>query len=174
MADGTQRPIDLAAGDEVRSGYGSLAGHEGAARVLARHRSVRTDGIAITLRSGRRLVSTPEHVHFAGSLVGDQYLLDRLFVEHDTSRRGAGLLVDPGVELRSSALSPQYPHRDSGSTPAPAHFAMRGPQGKDSDAPDRLVRLRRAWATDARAARGLPYCSSSSPRLGWLALRDLL
>ncbi|MGH2896639.1 MAG: 3'-5' exonuclease, partial [Solirubrobacteraceae bacterium] len=34
------------------------------------HRSERADGIAITMRSGRRLVSTPEHTHFAGYLWG--------------------------------------------------------------------------------------------------------
>jgi DNA helicase-2/ATP-dependent DNA helicase PcrA len=33
------------------------------------HRSWRGDGVAITLRSGRRLVSTPEHTHFAGVAV---------------------------------------------------------------------------------------------------------
>ena len=30
------------------------------------HRTHRSEGIAITTRSGRRIVSTPEHVHFAG------------------------------------------------------------------------------------------------------------
>ena len=34
------------------------------------HRSVSRDGIAITTASGRRIVSTPEHVHFAGFKVG--------------------------------------------------------------------------------------------------------
>ncbi len=65
MADGTRRPIEtIAVGDQVRSAYGS--GDFRPARVLATHRSRRADGIAITLRSGRQLVSTPEHVHFAG------------------------------------------------------------------------------------------------------------
>jgi superfamily I DNA/RNA helicase len=69
MADGTRRPIEqIAAGDLVLSAYGS--GDFRPARVLNTHRSSRTDGIAITLRSGRRLVSTPEHVHFAGFQLG--------------------------------------------------------------------------------------------------------
>jgi superfamily I DNA/RNA helicase len=69
MADGSQRPIEeVAVGDEVLSGYGS--GDFRAAKVLRTHRSVRSKGIAITMRSGRVLVSTPEHVHFAGYLVG--------------------------------------------------------------------------------------------------------
>jgi superfamily I DNA/RNA helicase len=65
MADGSGRPIEeVQAGDEVMSawGCGSLA----PARVVRVHRSRRGDGVAITLRSGRRLVSTPEHTHFGG------------------------------------------------------------------------------------------------------------
>jgi superfamily I DNA/RNA helicase len=69
MADGTERSIeDVAAGDAVLSGYGS--GDFRGANVLAVHRSERSEGIAITTTSGRRLVSTPEHVHFAGYMVG--------------------------------------------------------------------------------------------------------
>ena len=69
MADGTERPIeDVGPGDAVLSGYGS--GDFRAANVLAVHRSERAEGVAITTTSGRRLVSTPEHVHFAGYLVG--------------------------------------------------------------------------------------------------------
>jgi len=66
MADGTTRPIEqVRPGDLVLSGYGS--GEFRAARVLRAHRSrARGDGIALTTRSGRRLVSTPEHTHFAG------------------------------------------------------------------------------------------------------------
>src|SRR6201996_6336083 len=69
MADGTQRPIEeVSAGDAVLSGYGS--GDFRSARVLRVHRSDRSDGIAITTQSGRRIVSTPDHVHFAGYLLG--------------------------------------------------------------------------------------------------------
>src|SRR5581483_12172304 len=52
-------------GDEVRSWYGP--GDFRPARVVRTHRSTPSDGIAITTRRGRRLVSTPDHVHFAGS-----------------------------------------------------------------------------------------------------------
>src|SRR5690348_10499593 len=69
MADGTQRPIErVSAGDAVLSGYGS--GDFRAAQVLRVHRSERSEGIAITTRSGRRILSTPDHVHFAGYLLG--------------------------------------------------------------------------------------------------------
>lgn len=70
MADGSQRPIeDVVAGDEVLSAYGS--GDFRPSRVLSTaRRDGRTTGIAITTRSGRRLVSTPEHIHFAGYRLG--------------------------------------------------------------------------------------------------------
>jgi len=65
MGDGSTRPIeDVRAGDAVLSCYGS--GDFRPARVTGAFASERTDGIAITLRSGRRIVSTPEHTHFAG------------------------------------------------------------------------------------------------------------
>jgi DNA helicase-2/ATP-dependent DNA helicase PcrA len=65
MADGSKRPIEaVRVGDEVLSCYGS--GDMRAARVLRTHRSRVAEGIAIMLRSGRQIVSTPEHTHFAG------------------------------------------------------------------------------------------------------------
>jgi len=65
MADGSRKPIEaVVVGDEVLSCYGS--GRFDAARVLRAHASERSEGIAITLASGRRIVSTPEHTHFAG------------------------------------------------------------------------------------------------------------
>jgi superfamily I DNA/RNA helicase len=65
MADGSRCPIEIIApGDQVLSAYGS--GDFRAAEVQRVHRSERSDGIAITTRSGRRIVSTPEHTHFAG------------------------------------------------------------------------------------------------------------
>ena len=66
MADGSRRAIEeVRAGDEVRAALGS--GRFGPAAVTRVHRHEgRREGIAITLRSGRRLVSTPEHTHFAG------------------------------------------------------------------------------------------------------------
>jgi superfamily I DNA/RNA helicase len=67
MADGSGRPIEtIAVGDQVLSAYGS--GEFRAAEVQRVHRSERSDGIAITMRSGRRIVGTPEHTHFAGEL----------------------------------------------------------------------------------------------------------
>ena len=66
MADRSVKPIEeVVEGDEVRSCYGS--GDFRAARVTRTHRSSASEGVAITTASGRRVVSTPEHVHFAGA-----------------------------------------------------------------------------------------------------------
>ena len=65
MADGTGKAIeDVRPGDEVLSCYGT--GDLRPALVARTHRSRAEVGVAITLKSGRRIVSTPEHTHFAG------------------------------------------------------------------------------------------------------------
>jgi len=69
MADGTKRPIEqVRVEDEVLSCHGS--GVFGPARVTRVHRGERREGIVITTASGRRVVSTPEHIHFAGDVAG--------------------------------------------------------------------------------------------------------
>jgi DNA helicase-2/ATP-dependent DNA helicase PcrA len=69
MADGTTRPIEhVRAGDEVLSCFGS--GIFAPAGVARAHRATRNEGVAITTGSGRRIVSTPEHMHFAGFKTG--------------------------------------------------------------------------------------------------------
>src|SRR5436190_15398472 len=70
MADGARKPIeDVRVGDEVLTCHGS--GVFGPGRVMRTHRSSRRAGIAITTATGRRIESTPEHVHFAGFEDGD-------------------------------------------------------------------------------------------------------
>jgi superfamily I DNA/RNA helicase len=65
MADGSTKAIeDIEADELVLSSYGS--GDFRPAKVLRTHRSAASEGVVITTESGRRLVSTPEHVHFAG------------------------------------------------------------------------------------------------------------
>src|SRR3712207_2059086 len=69
MGDGSTKPIErIEIGDEVRSCYGS--GDFRPARVTAASRANRSEGVEITTAGGRRLVSTPEHVHFAGYRLG--------------------------------------------------------------------------------------------------------
>jgi DNA helicase-2/ATP-dependent DNA helicase PcrA len=65
MADGTTKPIqEVRAGDEVLSGLGS--GRFGPARVTRVRESAAATGVAIETAAGRRIISTPEHMHFAG------------------------------------------------------------------------------------------------------------
>jgi DNA helicase-2/ATP-dependent DNA helicase PcrA len=69
MGDRSVKPIEqVRAGDQVLSCYGS--GDMRPARVAGTHRSKAAEGVAITLRSGRRILSTPEHTHFAGYRLG--------------------------------------------------------------------------------------------------------
>ena len=65
MGDGSSKPIEaVRTGDRVLSCYGS--GVFRPAAVTRVHRSCARRGIVITTEGGRRIVSTPEHVHFAG------------------------------------------------------------------------------------------------------------
>jgi DNA helicase-2/ATP-dependent DNA helicase PcrA len=90
MADGGLRAIeDVCVGDEVLSCYGS--GDFRPSRVISAFVSHdRREGVAITLTSGRRIVSTPEHVHFAGYKVGASPQLHMTYVMH---KRGKGFRV---------------------------------------------------------------------------------
>jgi len=69
MGDGSTKPIEsVRVGDDVLSCYGS--GIFRPSRVTRVHKAKALAGIAITTSSGRRIVSTPEHVHFAGFKAG--------------------------------------------------------------------------------------------------------
>jgi superfamily I DNA/RNA helicase len=69
LADGTTRAIEeISVGDMVTSYLGS--GRFGAARVARVHCAHRRDAIAMTTESGRTLISTRDHVHFAGYVGG--------------------------------------------------------------------------------------------------------
>ncbi|MFL5838039.1 MAG: UvrD-helicase domain-containing protein [Solirubrobacteraceae bacterium] len=64
LPDGTTKAIeDVRVGDEVLSANGDSGA------VVKAHRGWATEGVAVTTRAGRRIVSTPEHVHFAGPLL---------------------------------------------------------------------------------------------------------
>jgi DNA helicase II / ATP-dependent DNA helicase PcrA len=114
MADGSHKPIeDVGVGDEVLSCYGS--GDMRPARVLRTHCAEVSEGIAITLRGGRRIVSTPEHTHFAGYRLGStpQMHMTYLMRHRDkgfrvgTSRTYTAGQVKPvvGVALRTRSES---------------------------------------------------------------------
>jgi superfamily I DNA/RNA helicase len=113
MGDRSQAPIEaLSEGDMVMSCYGSADFRP--ARVTGVFKAWEKRGIAIKAGSGRRLVSTPEHMHFAGyrlgtapqpgkSLVGNQGLIDHVFSMVDSERGGLHLLEAEGLSI-------QHPH----------------------------------------------------------------
>ncbi|HSO01019.1 MAG TPA: UvrD-helicase domain-containing protein, partial [Gaiellaceae bacterium] len=89
MADRTTKPIEeIRVGDEVLSGLGS--GRFGAATVSRVHEGAAQVGIEIRTASGRRLVSTPEHVHFAGFKPGRT---PQLHMTYLMWKRGVGFRI---------------------------------------------------------------------------------
>jgi DNA helicase II / ATP-dependent DNA helicase PcrA len=71
LTDGSQRTIErVRVGDAVLSCYGAKRFKSSlVTRVHKRNKS--TELVAITLASGKKLVGTPEHTHFAGYLLGE-------------------------------------------------------------------------------------------------------
>src|SRR6266545_3728586 len=89
MADGSKKPIEaVRAGDEVLSCYGS--GVFRAARVTRTHRSSRKLGTEISTASRRRIVTTPEHTHFAGFKAGKT---PQLYMTYLMWKRGWGFRI---------------------------------------------------------------------------------
>ena len=102
MADGSVKPIEqVSVGDHVRSGYGS--GEFRGAEVLRVHRSVRSDGVAVTTASGRHLVSTPEHTHFAGFQLGRT---PQLFMTYLMWRQDRGFRVGTSRTYTNGQVKP--------------------------------------------------------------------
>jgi DNA helicase-2/ATP-dependent DNA helicase PcrA len=103
MADGSVRPIQhVFEGDYVRSCLGS--GVFGPARVTSVHKSRRRAGMSITTSSGRQMVSTPEHTHFAGFKPG---LTPQLHMTYLMWKRGVGFRVGTSrtyTDARTGAL----------------------------------------------------------------------
>lgn len=87
MADKSKKNIELVQeGDEVLSNYGS--GDLRMARVMkAVQKTTREDLVRITTQQGRTLVSTPEHVHFAGYRIG---LTPQMYFTYLMHKRGMG------------------------------------------------------------------------------------
>ncbi len=107
MGDGSQKPIeDVKVGDRVRAGYGG--GKFTSARVARVHSAEARSGIAITTESGRRVVSTPEHVHFAGFKVGKT---PQLHMTYLMWKRGLGFRI---------GTSRTYTNSRDGALPGPS------------------------------------------------------
>ncbi len=156
MGDGSLRPIEAVdAGDEVLSCYGSADFRP--ARVTDAFVSHdRREGVAITMASGRRIVSTPEHVHFAGYKVGASPHLHTTYVMH---RRGKGFRV---------GTSRTYTHGQ----PKPVMgFVMRSAaEGADgvwvisTHASDAEARLAEAVLSLRNGLPTLPFYARKTPR----------
>jgi DNA helicase-2/ATP-dependent DNA helicase PcrA len=89
MGDGSTKPIELLnPDDEVLSCHGS--GDFRPARVTGVHKAVEREGVAIVTSGGRRIESTPEHMHFAGYKFG---LMPQLHLTYLMWKRNVGFRV---------------------------------------------------------------------------------
>ena len=114
MSDGTQRPIqEVEVGDLVLAAYGS--GEFRPAPVMRRHKARSPNGIAITTHSGRRVVSTAEHVHFAGFVRGRT---PQLYMTYLMWKRDVGFRVGTSRTYTAGQVKPvvgvQYRMRTEG------------------------------------------------------------
>jgi DNA helicase-2/ATP-dependent DNA helicase PcrA len=102
MGDGSLKPIqDVRVGEEVLSCFGS--GDMRPAKVLRTHRSVGSEGIRIVLRSGRQIVSTPEHTHFAGYRLG---FTPQMHMTYLMRRREEGFRVGTSRTYTAGQIKP--------------------------------------------------------------------
>jgi DNA helicase II / ATP-dependent DNA helicase PcrA len=102
MGDGRKRPIEeVWAGDMVLAAHGS--GDFRPAMVMRRHESRRSSGVAVTTSSGRRIVSTDEHIHFAGFLRGRT---PQLHMTYLMWKRGVGFRVGTSRTYTASQVKP--------------------------------------------------------------------
>ena len=103
MADGSLTVVeDVREGDHVLSNYGS--GDMRAARVNRVHEARRAEGVRITTSAGREVVSTDEHTHFAGFVVGKT---PPIFVTYLMWKRGVGFRIGITSTYSRGALKPR-------------------------------------------------------------------
>ncbi len=103
MADFTLRPIEeIREGDRVLSAYGSGDFRPATVQATAK-RDERDQGIRITTRTGRTLVSTPEHVHFAGYRLGVTPQLYHTYLMH---KRGVGFRLGTSQVYTNGQIKP--------------------------------------------------------------------
>jgi DNA helicase-2/ATP-dependent DNA helicase PcrA len=89
MGDGSLKPIErLKVGDEVLSAHGN--GEFRPAAVTGVFKARERAGIAITTKGGRRIVTTREHMHFAGYKFG---FMPQMHLTYLMWKRGVGFRV---------------------------------------------------------------------------------
>ena len=97
MADGSRKPIEaISAGAVVLSNHGDEG--FGPAVVTRTHRSTARECVLLRTEGGRRLVSTPEHAHFA-ALPEEAVALGRPWVDKSQQAPVATLSVPQSVAL---------------------------------------------------------------------------
>ena len=103
MGDGSVRPIEsVREGDEVLSCYGS--GEYRPARVSRAYGARRRgEGIEITTASGRSLVSTAEHIHFAGFKLGTT---PQLYMTYLMWKQGTGFRLGTSRTYTDGQVKP--------------------------------------------------------------------
>lgn len=90
LSDGSERAIEaVKKGDMVLSNYGS--GDFRPARVMRTKKRVAKHGLVrLVMRSGRELVSTPEHTHFAGYRLG---VVPQMYFTYLMRKQGVGFRI---------------------------------------------------------------------------------
>ena len=108
MADGRTRAVSaVRPGDRVLSCYGS--GDFRPAEVLRVHRrAARKELVEIRTRDGRRIVSTPEHTHFAGYLLGET---PQTFFTYLMFREGVGYRIGTSQGYTRGQAKPMVGYR---------------------------------------------------------------
>jgi DNA helicase-2/ATP-dependent DNA helicase PcrA len=103
MANGMQKPIEaIQPGDQILSAYGS--GDFRAAHVQSvMRRDYKGGGIRITMQSGRSLVSTPEHMHFAGYRLG---ITPQTYFTYLMYKRGVGYRLGTSQVYTNGQVEP--------------------------------------------------------------------
>ncbi|ACI99429.1 UvrD-helicase domain-containing protein [Rhodospirillum centenum] len=103
MADGSERPIEtVGAGDAVLSARGGGAcGASVVSRTYAR--SYSGDLVTVELEDGTRLVSTPEHRHFAGYRLG---VTPQLYFTYLMHKRGYGFRLGTSQTYTRARIEP--------------------------------------------------------------------
>jgi DNA helicase II / ATP-dependent DNA helicase PcrA len=102
MGDGSSSAIeDLDVGDEVLSAFGP--GDFRSAKVTGIYRANEARGIKITTNTGRELISTREHIHFAGYKTG---VVPDMHLTYLMWKRGVGFRVGTSRVYSKSQLKP--------------------------------------------------------------------
>jgi DNA helicase-2/ATP-dependent DNA helicase PcrA len=151
MADGAKRPIEsIVPGDSVLSNYG--AGDLRPARVtecFAKRRQGQL--VYLHLRSGAMIKSTPEHVHFAGYVLGETpqtYFLYLMHKEGVGFRLGTSQVYTKG-EAGSEAAQEMAFERHASEEGADACWILRSYASAEEARGDEELTARRFALTDA-------------------------